>query len=247
MQPGFALTRNDEDEDEARAQEAARQANATARRHTGRISESLANMGNELRPDDSASTEEVLAIPSRVTEIRTQSALQEALFDLLADAARSGSDFSIEELGDAVAAGFDWAQAHAEAIDWASAYQFELVGMIDESTRNFLADEITDWMESGEPLSELRERLTWTFGEERAARIAQTEASRGFAHGSLASYRASGVVNQVRWYTVVDDRVCVICGGLHGTTSDAQEPDFGGIDAPPAHPGCRCRIAPVID
>lgn len=244
MRPTFVLTRNDADEEAAQA--ARRAIDAVADNNRQNIADALADLGQQLAPSENAGAEEMLALPSRVTEIRTQTMLQDALFELLHTAATAGTDFGIAELGDRVSSGFAWDQAHRQAIDWATGYQYSLVGQIDESTRRFLAAQITDWMESGEPLADLTDRLTWAFGEERAKVIAQTEATRGFAQGSLASYRTSGVVERLRWYTVVDDRVCDICGPLHGMTSSLQNPDFDGIPAPPAHPGCRCRIVPVF-
>lgn len=217
-----------------------------AGQHEQAIADALADMGQQLTPGASAGPDEIIALPSRVAEIRTRTALQETLLELLTGAASTGTEFAIAELEDRVAAGFAWDQAHRQAMDWAQAYQFNLVSQIDASTQRFLSAQVTEWMESGEPLGELASRLSWAFGPERAEVIAQTEATRGFAQGALASYRTSGVVGAVEWYTVADDRVCPICGPLNGMTSDLQYPDFGGLDGPPAHPKCRCRLAPIV-
>lgn len=48
-----------------------------------------------------------------------------------------------------------------------------------------------------------------------------------------------------RWFTVQDERVCEICGPLHGVIVRFDEHfssgDFVG-DGPPAHPNCRCFL-----
>lgn len=43
------------------------------------------------------------------------------------------------------------------------------------------------------------------------------------------------------WITALDDRVCAICGPLHGTTEEVWGKQFP--EGPAAHPFCRCRIA----
>ena len=51
------------------------------------------------------------------------------------------------------------------------------------------------------------------------------------------------------WITSVDERVCPICGPLHGVVVPLTAQFDGGFDGPPAHPRCRCDIAPaeIID
>jgi SPP1 gp7 family putative phage head morphogenesis protein len=95
-----------------------------------------------------------------------------------------------------------------------------------------LADEL-------ETLGEVRSR-------ERALTIARTETARGYSLGSLAAYQISGVVDRIEWMTAADERTCPICAPLNGTTAAMGNTFEGGIGFPPAHPNCRCAIAPVI-
>jgi SPP1 gp7 family putative phage head morphogenesis protein len=40
------------------------------------------------------------------------------------------------------------------------------------------------------------------------------------------------------WETANDERVCPVCGALHGKRED----DWNGLRSPPAHPRCRCGV-----
>lgn len=78
----------------------------------------------------------------------------------------------------------------------------------------------------------------------RAELIAVTETASAYSLGSKAAYRAAGVVSGVRWLTT--DNACPVCDPLNGKVS-TLDADFGeGIPHPPAHPRCRCAIAPVV-
>lgn len=78
----------------------------------------------------------------------------------------------------------------------------------------------------------------------RARLIAQTETAAAYSRGSIAAYQVSGVVARVEWLTA--DSPCPICDPLDGTTVPLGGAWPGGIEAPPAHPGCRCAIAPIV-
>lgn len=47
--------------------------------------------------------------------------------------------------------------------------------------------------------------------------------------------------NYVRWMTQEDERVCPICGPMHGIVLRESE----AMSRFPAHPNCRCRLDPV--
>ena len=44
------------------------------------------------------------------------------------------------------------------------------------------------------------------------------------------------------WYATDDDRTCPECDDLDGTEQPFDDPDFGGVPYPPAHPDCRCTV-----
>lgn len=58
---------------------------------------------------------------------------------------------------------------------------------------------------------------------------------------SLETYRASGVVEDVRWLVTRDDRLCPVCRPLNGRSLR----DVGG-QPPPRHFRCRCSIVPIV-
>lgn len=134
------------------------------------------------------------------------------------------------------------AYRHEWAIRWAEKYSAALVTRINETTRQRLRQEIADWLATGAPISDLRDRLQapGLFGLERAKLIAVTESTFAFTEGTFDFYEAIGLAPRPAdrppahpgcrcfvgvaqddgrlfyvWYTVVDDRVCPICQPRH--------------------------------
>jgi SPP1 gp7 family putative phage head morphogenesis protein len=104
---------------------------------------------------------------------------------------------------------------------------------------------VSRMIESGKPLSSLVDELMTVYGLPRARMIAATETTRAFYEGQTASFRASGVVQKQEWRTARDERVCPICGPLHGKRTELGG-QWSGVSMP-AHVNCRCWIAPVIE
>lgn len=178
--------------------------------------------------------------------------------------------------------GIDWSIPNKWAREWVESYSLELVTNIEETTRSRIRREVAQYIDSGERLGELIERLSsesYEFSRSRAEAIAVTEVTRAYAYGNRESWRESRVVDAVQWVTANDEAVCPICaplGGLQFSEDGAQavsraEQERGGVraagldspfvhpggagdankfknrqfDIPPAHPRCRCSIAPV--
>jgi SPP1 gp7 family putative phage head morphogenesis protein len=78
----------------------------------------------------------------------------------------------------------------------------------------------------------------------RAELIAVTETAAAYSKGSIAAYRQSGVVLGMRWLAEGD--ACPICDPLNELLVELDEAWPGGIAHPPAHPRCRCAIAPFV-
>lgn len=78
----------------------------------------------------------------------------------------------------------------------------------------------------------------------RALTIARTESARGYTEGSRAAFRASGVVDRVKWLIGPDS--CDLCQALDGKIVGLDEAFADGITGPPAHPNCTCAISPVL-
>lgn len=169
-----------------------------------------------------------------------------ALERALVAGADLGVRLAVRQL-EGVGVAFNWQMTHAQALQAARDYSYELVRNLDETSLAVVRGAVADWVESGEPLAALRVRLEPTFGEVRARLIASTETTRAYADGAHRAYVASGVVGEEEWLTAVDDRVCPICGPLEGQRRRLNGTFPGGLSAPPAHPGCRCRVAGVVE
>lgn len=154
----------------------------------------------------------------------------------------------------------------AAAEDYADERAAELVGMrydelgrlvenpdaewaITDSTRDFLRDAVSDAITGGWSNQQLASAIgeSYGFSKDRAMMIARTETSMAANRGALEGYKASGTVELVTWLTAGDDLVEEDC--LDNEAAGAipiGEAFPSGDDAPPAHPNCRCAIAPVV-
>ncbi len=152
--------------------------------------------------------------------------------------------------------GFGWDIANEEARRWADEHTLGLIRDIDATTLERTRRAVSAWIDNGEPLESLIEEFVPIFGERRAELIASTEVTRAYAEGNRQAYKASGVVTHWIWRTAEDERVCPICGPLADSVVRIDG-DFSGflpdevrkgtISAPPAHPRCRCWLAPMVD
>src|SRR3989304_103710 len=77
----------------------------------------------------------------------------------------------------------------------------------------------------------------------RLEMIARTEILRSSNLGAMAIYEANrDVLEGWEWIATKDERTCDICG-----PRDGKKPAFdSGYEQPPAHPNCRCGVAPVL-
>lgn len=78
----------------------------------------------------------------------------------------------------------------------------------------------------------------------RVRMIARTETASAYTQGSIAAYKASGVVSGVKWLASADS--CAICQALDGEVRGLDEAFGDGIDSVPAHPNCTCVLSPVV-
>jgi SPP1 gp7 family putative phage head morphogenesis protein len=160
---------------------------------------------------------------------------------------------------------------NADAEAYATERAAELVGMrydelgrlvenpdaewaITESTRAGLRQYVSDAISGGWSNDKLAAQIedSYAFSHERAALVARTETNMASNAGALNGYVASGVVDGKQWLTAEDDLVSEDCqeNGAAGPNGDGVLPldeDYpSGDDAPPAHPNCRCTLAPYI-
>lgn len=113
---------------------------------------------------------------------------------------------------------------------------------VTKTNLNAFTVEFAEWLDSGEPLPALTERLAQYYGPVRSEMIAVTETTRAFAEANRITWRQNNV-KKFRFNTVVDDRVCPICEPHNGEIFDIENTDM----SPPLHVRCRCYNSPVIE
>jgi len=172
---------------------------------------------------------------------RMEAELRKALYESVS----LGVEVSLDMM-DQVGMSFDYTMVMDEALEWAKNYSYELIGDLNTSGREIVSRAIARHIEGGKPMGALVDDLMKLYGEQRARMIASTETTRAFFQGQVTSLRATGVVETMEWRTSRDHLVCPICGPMHHKRAPLGKM-FENNRQPPAHPRCRCWIAPVID
>lgn len=188
--------------------------------------------------------EEPAAIRAAIEALGGDPSMTEVLNYVLQQGTDLGVSIAVDQFASA-GISFDYGLVNEEAQRWARSYSFELVRGIEATTQSVARDELAAWMGTGRPYGDLVSRLEPLFGRERAKLIATTEITRAYAEGSIKTYQASGVVIGAEWLTARDAKVCKICEPLEGVRATLSG-GWAGILRPPAHPGCRCAVAPVV-
>jgi SPP1 gp7 family putative phage head morphogenesis protein len=136
--------------------------------------------------------------------------------------------------GDVADAARTWASQSAA---WA---QKVLSGRLDA-----LAKVLADALRAGGDAAGLSGLIRRFLGDGAWARmLALSELVRAQSAAAIAAYRAAGVV-EVRWVAEGDERTCLRCEGLAAQGPVPVGQGWDGADGPPAHPNCRCFIAPA--
>lgn len=138
-----------------------------------------------------------------------------------------------------------------EYLDKISERVDKLVKGLDQTTKDRMVSELVKGLELGETKPQMIARLSelgTSISESRAKRIVQTETQAIHEYMRFETARLNGVKVK-KWITANDEKVCKICGPLHGTTiSMSYNFDTGDEKAsftgkfPPAHASCRCWI-----
>lgn len=117
---------------------------------------------------------------------------------------------------------------------------------IDETTQEEIQNVIGQMGREGLSVDQAQARLLEMAeinSASRAEMIARTESAHAYSAGSVAYYKESGVVGGLEWLTTDP---CEICAPLSGATAELGKQFTGGFDHPPAHPNCRCAVAPIL-
>ena len=136
----------------------------------------------------------------------------------------------------------DFALVNQEVLQFAQIYNDEWWNQLSQTTRNSMRTAMQANIASGAGSRALAKDIAPLFGRQRAEMIASTETTRLYAEGNMIAYRADSTVEAVEWMTTGDDRVCEICGPLDGEQWEKRT----SHEYPPAHPRCRCWLAPIV-
>lgn len=132
-------------------------------------------------------------------------------------------------------------------IAWAKKHAAELVTEIVETTRQRLADAVVRHTEGTIDDEAFSDALESAVGDEdRAQTIARTESMMAVHQGQREAWDQAvddGLLPEDAkrtWIVTDDDKLCPICEPLDGETADLDGEYVDSIEAPPAHPNCRC-------
>ena len=238
-----------------------RQRNRLERLHADKITKAFRKVQLAVVPAGTA-PENISPNVAVQRYINNQSLIRDALVEILRDAAvdlggRSGWAQVEWIFGTGKAAiGISWDLVNQDVINWIlgtaiqPGYADTLTEGIGQTSALAIRRQVEEWVSNGLPLRVLTENLQRTvFGAERAKLIATTEVTRAYAEGNRAAWRASGVIERMRWQTSVDEMVCPVCRPLAGRVVEVAADGFpsdSGVVFPPSHPRCRCWVTPVV-
>lgn len=143
-----------------------------------------------------------------------------------------------------------------DALTYAQRRAAELIGrgpdggILGDATRLLIRGTIVEALEEGLTQSELaaRLRMEYAFSILRAEVIAEFETRSALHNGAIESWRDSKVVARKTWLLSNDEGVCPVCSANAAQGEIPLDEEFqSGDDTAPAHPRCRCDVAPVVD
>jgi len=210
------------------------------RKHAARLRQWL-----ELYAPDAKGIRTLPPLPADFWEWDEEDQLDFALS--LQDARVKGADLLLEN----IAVGIDSTQINQRARTRAQRYAGQLIRDIDATTQQAVRDTIARFVETpGMTIGDVMSQLP--FDERRALTVAVTEITRAFADGAKdAGEELKKKHPDIRiiktWFTNEDDRVCPVCGPLNSKTVDFDSEFDTDLDAPPAHPNCRCWMQSSTD
>lgn len=116
---------------------------------------------------------------------------------------------------------------------------------LNETTLNRIGTKLADALSNGWTDLTLAKEIKGLLGDgQRALTIATTEMNRAMSVASMDSYKEYGV-DKVEWLTADPCDECAENEDAGAIPTGDEFPT--GDTEPPAHPNCRCSLAPVID
>jgi len=138
----------------------------------------------------------------------------------------------------------EWAGERAAALIGKDAFGGELAEATRASLRTLVEQAIAEGWSNPQLAKALRQG--YGFSKARANTIARTETAFASLQGSMAAWVASGVVKRKVWLLSQSEGVCDVCGGNVGDPIPLLATFKSGDLSPPAHPNCRCSLAPIV-
>jgi hypothetical protein len=202
--------------------------------------------------DDDVVTEERLRDLIRAVEEQPwNTARQDELRAALEDLAQHANEEAVRHVMQAVGADnaatvASLTQGNALASAWATARVGNLITQVSQTTQDLVNELTANAIDSGLTNAELAARLdgAFLFGDDRALMIARTETQFAANHGSLGGYKASGVVEGKEWFGEDPCEDCEL--NMEDGVIGLDEEFSSGDDCPPAHPNCKCSVAPTV-
>lgn len=117
-----------------------------------------------------------------------------------------------------------------------------------EKLADYLNNDIAKGIARGDSYDKLSKQIIDRFdgvSRRSAYRLLYTEGTRMFNRANSEAFAEAGI-NQYRYCTAGDNRVCSDCKALEGNVYDISEAR-DGINYPPMHPWCRCHTEPAVD
>lgn len=117
-----------------------------------------------------------------------------------------------------------------------------------EKLADYLNNDIAKGVARGDSYDKLSKQICDRFdgvSRRSAYRLLYTEGTRMFNRANSEAFAEAGI-NQYRYCTAGDNRVCSDCKALDGNVYDISEASEG-INYPPMHPWCRCHTEPAVD
>lgn len=117
-----------------------------------------------------------------------------------------------------------------------------------EKLANYLNNDIAKGIARGDSYDKLSKQICDRFdgvSRRSAYRLLYTEGTRMFNRANSEAFAEVGI-NQYRYCSAGDNRVCSDCKALDGNVYDISEANEG-INYSPMHPWCRCHTEPAVD
>lgn len=117
-----------------------------------------------------------------------------------------------------------------------------------EKLANYLNNDIAKGIARGDGYDRLSKQTCDRFdgvSRRSAYRLLYTEGTRMFNRANSEAFAEAGI-NQYRYCSAGDKRVCGDCKALEGNVYNIDEASEG-TNYPPMHPWCRCHTEPAVD